>query len=124
MNNQNFLFYQDHYYSEEKNGSCSDRTFKEMADEIELLREQVESLKSLLEQECRRTDEYRQEVMCLNHELEQMNMELCYLTTSILLPIHENNNVNKRRKKTDQSGSVSPSESMIIIDIDRVKKLN
>lgn len=124
MNNQSFDSYQDHYNSEEKDCLCSSREFKQMKDEIELLREQVESLKMLLKQEYQRTDEYRQELLCLNDDLARMSLELHHLTLANFRVINEDKKVNNEIKNIHQSGKVTLSEFLHIIDSDRVKKLN
>lgn len=87
MNNQNGNFNQENHITQEN--AFKDRKIREMEEEIEFLREQVESLKQGLRYEYERSNEYLEELAHTNQELELMNKEICNLIASKTQPIDE-----------------------------------
>ena len=80
MNSQRQKINQQNYINNKK--ILQERKIWEMEEEIELLREQVESLKQLLCQENQLTNEYIQELAYTKQELEWMNEEIFNLIAS------------------------------------------
>ncbi len=105
MNNQNDTFNQENHITQEN--ALKDRKIREMEEEIELLREQVKSLKEELRYEYERSNEYLEELAHTNQELELMNKEICNLIASNTQPIDEvkelPESIIKKKKSVSES---------------------
>ncbi len=93
MNTQNKSFHQEEHLNQEK--TLDSKKIWEMEEDIEFLREQVDSLKQLLYHEYKLTNEYIQELAYTKQELDWMNEEISNLITSNKQPIHEVEELDK-----------------------------
>jgi SMC interacting uncharacterized protein involved in chromosome segregation len=87
MNTQSINFNQEKPFNQEKDVNRGE--IGEMEEEIEFLREQVESLKQLLCHENQLTNHYIQELANTNKELEWMNEEISNLMALNREPLAE-----------------------------------
>ncbi|MBD0343487.1 MAG: hypothetical protein ICV63_01355 [Coleofasciculus sp. Co-bin14] len=108
MNTQNNNFNQENHLHQQKDSD--NRKIWEMEEDIEILREQVDSLEQMLHHENQRTDYYIQELGYTNQELEGMNEELNNLIISKTLPLDEALELAKNIVEKNQSVGESLTE--------------
>ncbi len=108
MNNQWGNLNQNHHFNVEK--SVAESKIWEMEEELELLREQVDSLKQLLRHENQVTNYYRQELAQTKQELEWMNEELNNLVASNTQSVDEAEEFAHSRVENKKSVSESIAE--------------
>lgn len=95
MNTQEDNFNQEEHLNQEN--ALENKKIWEMEEEIEFLREQVDSLKQVLCHEYKITNEYIQELAYTKQELDWMNEEISNLMTSKnKQPIYESKELDKR----------------------------
>ena len=114
MNNQWVNLNQNHHFNVEK--SVAESKIWEMEEELELLREQVDSLKQLLRHENQVTNYYRQELAQTKQELEWMNEELNNLVASNTQSVDEAEEFAHSRVENKKSVSESIAELGSAID--------
>lgn len=115
MNTQDFNIQQDHHFQTEPNKVWDERKIREVEEEIELLHEQVESLKREQQNAYELTHECLQEVEDTNKELELMNQEILNLINSQRLPIEQAKQWAKNIIENNASLSESLSELLSAI---------
>ena len=108
MNNQWGNLNQNNHFNVEK--SLDESKIREMEEELELLREQVDSLKQLLRHENQVTNYYRQELAQTKQELEWMNEELNNLVASNTQSVDEAEEFAHSRVENKKSVSESIAE--------------
>ncbi|HEY9666399.1 MAG TPA: hypothetical protein V6C91_06315 [Coleofasciculaceae cyanobacterium] len=89
MNTPSYSFWDDNHFHENREKVLDETEKCAIYEELELLREQAESLKQALRHECQITNDYIEELAHTNKEVELMNKEICELIASNTLPIDE-----------------------------------
>ncbi len=98
------------------------KLLSESEDEVEILREQVESQKQQLRYALQLTEEYRQELELTEHELMLVQRELCtLLMSSVKLELDEAKELAKTILKSNKSTSESLAELLSVIYGSQVK---
>jgi uncharacterized protein (DUF3084 family) len=108
MNTQDFNIQQDNHFNSEPNKVWDGRKIREVEEEIELLREQIESLKREQQNGYDLTHACLQELEDTNKEVELMNQEILNLINSQRLPIEQ----AKQWAKSIIKNNVPISESL------------
>lgn len=108
MNNQSGNLNQNNHFNLEK--SLDENKIWEMEEEIELLREQVESLKQVLRHENQVTNYYIQELADTKQELEWMNQEINNLVASNTQSVDETEEFAQSRFENKETVRESTAE--------------
>ena len=119
MNNQWGNLNQNNHCNVEK--SLDESKIREMEEDLELLREQVDSLKQLLRHENEVTNYYIEELAQTKQELEWMNEELNNITASKIQLVDEAEEFAQSSVENKESFTDSPGELSSAIDGSSVK---
>jgi regulator of replication initiation timing len=114
MNTQRDNFNQEDHLNQEN--TLNNKKIWEMEEELEILREQVDSLKQVLCHEYKLTNEYIQELAYTKQELDWMNEEISNLVASNKKPIYE---VKELDQRIVEENSISESITKSIDPIAR-----
>ncbi len=114
MNTQRDNFNQEDHLNQEN--TLNNKKIWEMEEELEILREQVDSLKQVLCHEYKLTNEYIQELAYTKQELDWMNEEISNLVASNKQPIYE---VKELDQRIVEENSISESITKSIDPIAR-----
>lgn len=115
MNTPSHKFKGDNHFHFNSEKVLDEKEKWAMYEQIELLQEQVESLKEALKHECQITNDYIKELAHTNREVELMNKEISELIASNTLPIDEVQKLARSIVAKNKSVSESISELLSAI---------